>query len=178
MHLLEISNFFNKKCHPQTNQNYEQSRQKLGTFLGNVIYKSWSPNQVFFTEKYFWKDSTNFRHWKMTLKVKKEMQSLTRLFIILVSLTMSLFSETISIDALVVWFPTWLKNLGRSLIFTRTVVDSHKQGSLRNGQNTRFSAPKNQNLVFVWDCWKWQNPLFVKKCLMLLMGSKQSLILH
>ena len=53
---------------------------------------SWSPNQIFFTEKKIWKDSTNFRHWKMTLKVRI-LQSLTRLFIILVSLRMSLFSE-------------------------------------------------------------------------------------
>ena len=29
--------FFTKKCHPQTYQNYEQSRQKLGTFLENKV---------------------------------------------------------------------------------------------------------------------------------------------
>ena len=33
MHLVEISIFFTKYCHPQTHQNYEQSRQKLGTFI-------------------------------------------------------------------------------------------------------------------------------------------------
>ena len=65
---------------------------KKSKFSKNFINKSWSPNQIFFTEKKFWKDSTNFRHWKMTLKVRI-LQSLTRLFIILVSLTMSLFSE-------------------------------------------------------------------------------------
>ena len=29
--------FFTKSCHCQTYQNYEQSRQKLGTFLGNKV---------------------------------------------------------------------------------------------------------------------------------------------
>ena len=29
--------FFTKLCHPQTYQNYEQSRQKLGTFLVNKV---------------------------------------------------------------------------------------------------------------------------------------------
>ena len=45
-----------------------------------------------FTENFFWKDLTNFRHWKMTLKLRI-LRSLTRLFIILVSLMRSLFSE-------------------------------------------------------------------------------------
>ena len=29
--------FFTKPCHRQTYQNYEQSRQKLGTILGNKV---------------------------------------------------------------------------------------------------------------------------------------------
>ena len=29
--------FFTKQCHRQTYQNYEQSRQKLGTFLENKV---------------------------------------------------------------------------------------------------------------------------------------------
>ena len=45
----------------------------------------------------FWKDSTNFRHSKMTLKLRI-LRSLTRLFIILVSLTRSLFSEKLLIS--------------------------------------------------------------------------------
>ena len=63
--------FFTKSCHRQTYQNYEQSRQKLGTILENrVSYKSkisktffnksWSPSQIFFIEIFFRKDSTNF----------------------------------------------------------------------------------------------------------------------
>ena len=39
MHLLEISILSLKKCHHQTHQNYEQSRQKLGTFLENKVLK-------------------------------------------------------------------------------------------------------------------------------------------
>jgi hypothetical protein len=35
--LVEISIFFTKSCHAQTYQNYEQSRQKLGTTLGNKL---------------------------------------------------------------------------------------------------------------------------------------------
>ena len=30
-------NFFTKSCHRQTYQNYEQSRQKLGTILENKV---------------------------------------------------------------------------------------------------------------------------------------------
>ena len=56
----------------------------------------------------------DFRHWKMTLKLKI-LRSLTRLFIIVVS---SLFSEKclFPINALLVWCPTWSKSLGRSLL--------------------------------------------------------------
>ena len=45
----------------------------------------------------FRKDSTNFIHWKMTLKVRI-LRFLTRLFIILVSLMRSLFSEKMFIS--------------------------------------------------------------------------------
>ena len=31
--------FFTKSCHRQTYQNYEQRRQKLGTFLENKLFK-------------------------------------------------------------------------------------------------------------------------------------------
>ena len=55
-----------KLCHHQTYQHYEQSQQKLGTFLENKVLKkskfskkfiniSWSPNQIFFTEIFFGK---------------------------------------------------------------------------------------------------------------------------
>ena len=41
----------------QTYQNYEQSRQKLGTFVEDEI----SVSPIFIKEKK-WKDSTNFQH--------------------------------------------------------------------------------------------------------------------
>ena len=37
MHLQEMSIFSTKSCHRQTFQNYEQSRQKLGTFLEKKV---------------------------------------------------------------------------------------------------------------------------------------------
>ena len=37
MNLLEMAIFFTISCHRQTNQNYEQSWQKLGTFLVNKV---------------------------------------------------------------------------------------------------------------------------------------------
>ena len=63
--------FFTKSCHRLTYQNYEQSRQKLGTFLENKVLKkskfsknfikiSWSSNQIFFTENFFWKRFDQF----------------------------------------------------------------------------------------------------------------------
>ena len=60
----------------------------------------------------------------MTLKLRI-LRSLTRLFIILVSLMRSLFSEKclFPIDALVVWCSTWSKNLGRSLLNTHLISD-------------------------------------------------------
>ena len=50
-----------------------RAKKKLGTFLVNKVLKkskfsknfifiSWSPNQIFFTEVFLWKDLTNFRH--------------------------------------------------------------------------------------------------------------------
>ena len=75
------------------------------------------PKIKYSSQKKKWNDSTNFRHWKMTLKFRI-LRSLTRLFIILVNLTMPLFIVKkclFSIDALVVWCPTRLTNLGRSL---------------------------------------------------------------
>ena len=58
--------FFTKWCHRQTYQNYEQSRQKLGTFLENkILQKSF--------QKKTWKDSINFPHWKMTENQNFEM---------------------------------------------------------------------------------------------------------
>ena len=62
---------------------------------------------------FFGKDSTNFRHWKVTLKLRIS-KSLTRLFIILVSLTK--WKCLFLIDVLVFWCPTWTKNLERSLV--------------------------------------------------------------
>ena len=63
---IENKYFFTKWCHRQTHQNYEQSWQKLGSFLVNKVLKkskfskkfiniSWSSNQIFFTEFFFWK---------------------------------------------------------------------------------------------------------------------------
>ena len=63
--------FFTKSCHHQTYQNYEQRRQKLGTYLENKIPqkldfskknldKSWSPSLIFFIEKKIHKDSVDF----------------------------------------------------------------------------------------------------------------------
>ena len=54
MHLVEISIFFTKSCHGQTYQNYEQSRQKLGTFLVNKIQtlKIKYSSQKFFLERF------------------------------------------------------------------------------------------------------------------------------
>ena len=40
LHLLSGNkHFFNKYCHRQTYQNYEQSRQKLGTLSENKVFK-------------------------------------------------------------------------------------------------------------------------------------------
>ena len=40
--------FFIKSCHRQTYQNYEQSRQKLGTILENKVSKKSKFSQTFF----------------------------------------------------------------------------------------------------------------------------------
>ena len=74
---------------------FMNSANKLGRLSGYFAFiqtKIISLNRIF-----FWKDSTNFRPWKMTLKLRI-LRSLTRLFIILVSLTRSLFSEKMLIS--------------------------------------------------------------------------------
>ena len=113
MPLEEISIFsVNNVTVGQTYQNYEQSRQKLGRFLEyevpqkskflkKTVNKSWLPSPIFFTEMFFWKDSTNFQHLEMTLKIRI-LRCLRRLFIILESLTVILFSDLFPIDAYVV----------------------------------------------------------------------------
>ena len=70
--------FFTKSCHRQTYQNYEQSRQKLGTILGNKVAqksklskiflnKSWSSSKDSYI--FFGKILPIFNTKKMTLKV-------------------------------------------------------------------------------------------------------------
>ena len=103
--------FFTRSCHHQTYQNHEQSWQKLDTFLENKVLlkiknfsnKSWSPSLMIFTEKNK-KDSVDFWCWKMTLKVRV-LNSLRRLFIILIGLTMTLFSEKTFISNM--YMHTW-----------------------------------------------------------------------
>ena len=78
---------------------YKNLREiEIGCFYQKIIHRF-----------FFLKDSTIFRYLKMTLKLRI-LRSLTRLFIILESLTRWLFSEKMllsnRLDALVVWWPT------------------------------------------------------------------------
>jgi len=127
MYLLEISNIsINNvilrliKIMNRADKNWARFKVnkvlKKSKFSEIFIDKSLSSKQIFFTVFFFWKELTNFRHWKMTL-ILRILRQLTRLFIILVILMMSLFSEKglFSIYLLVVWCQTWSKNLGRSL---------------------------------------------------------------
>ena len=72
MHLLEISIFSLNivivrltKIMNRADKNlahiYKTKYLKNQYFQKNVINESWTPNQIFFTEKKNWKDSTNFR---------------------------------------------------------------------------------------------------------------------
>ena len=59
--------FFTKSRHRQTYKNYEQSRQKYGTFLVNKVLQKFSLIKVgllikYFSKNFFWKDLTNFQH--------------------------------------------------------------------------------------------------------------------
>ena len=44
--------FFTESCHCQTYQNYEQSRQKLGTFLENEVIKKSKFSKTFLSKVY------------------------------------------------------------------------------------------------------------------------------
>ena len=80
--------FFTKLCHRQTYQNYEkppQTSQNLYFKIGQIFPKK---NQ---------KDSVDFWCWRITLQVRI-LQSLRRLFMILVGLMMTWFSEKILIS--------------------------------------------------------------------------------
>ena len=50
---IENKHFFTKSCHRQTNQNYEQSHQKLGTFLENKVLQKISFIKIDLLVKYF-----------------------------------------------------------------------------------------------------------------------------
>jgi hypothetical protein len=65
------------------------SKKKLLMKVGFLVQYS--------SQKTDWKDSTNFQHWKMTLKIRI-LRCSRRLFIILVSLTVTLFSEKMLIS--------------------------------------------------------------------------------
>ena len=71
--------------------NWSELHSEKSNFLQNPYF---SP--IFFKE-FFWKDLTNFQHWKMTLKIRI-FRCLRRLFIILVNLTVTLFSEKMLIS--------------------------------------------------------------------------------
>ena len=115
----------------------KQSTLKIKVF----IYKSWSPSLIFFTEKK-WKDSINFSHWKMTLKIRN-LRCSRRLFIILVSLTVTLFSE-------------------KMLISTRCMC-GFMSNSIKKSKEDSSLDPQIKNFPFV----KWYStlilPTFIKK---------------
>ena len=90
---------------------------KIKFFKKGIFYKSWSPSPIFFKEKNS-KNSTNFQHWKMTLKIRI-LRYLRKLLIILLSLMVTLFSEKclFPLDAYVVSCPTGSKNIERTLTY-------------------------------------------------------------
>ena len=100
--------YFTISCHCQTYQPTKNGpifrKQSTSKFSKNAINKSWSPNLIFFTEKNQ-KDSIDFWCSKMTLNVRI-LQSLRRLFIILVGLTMTWYSEN-SKNAYFQYMHTW-----------------------------------------------------------------------
>ena len=78
------------------------------TKIGHIFWK-WRTSKINLSKKYFnksqspslsphrncfWKDSANFQHWKMTLKTRI-LKCSWRIFLIFLSLTMTLFSEKI-----------------------------------------------------------------------------------
>ena len=78
-----------------SDQNYQQSRQKLGTF-----FRTQSTLKIKVFKKFHftsWFKKIPFWWWKMTLKVWI-LQSLRRLFIIMVGLRMTWFSEKMLIS--------------------------------------------------------------------------------
>ena len=122
MHLVEISIFSLNfvivrltKIMNRADKNWAQFRQSIlihnQNFQKDFLIKAGLLVKYSSSKFFFWQESTNFRHWKMTLKLRI-LRSLTRMLIILVSLMLSIFP----IDALVAWYPTWSKNSGRSLI--------------------------------------------------------------
>ena len=87
--------------------------------MKNFIYHiSFSYSLRFFMEKKIGKDSINFRGWKMTLKVRI-LWSLTRLSIILVSLTKAWISEKMLIftSYLCSFMPIFLKKIFDGLYY-------------------------------------------------------------
>ena len=95
--------FFTESC-----QNCEQSLQKLATFLENKVFLN--QNFCFVLKR--------FNHFLSLQNYFKNQRWLRRLFIILVSLTMTSFSEKMPIFTIwITTFPTCSKNHGRYLIY-------------------------------------------------------------
>ena len=107
-------------CYRQTYQNYEQSRQKLGTFLEIKVF--W--NQSFQKMSSIIVGLLVFKemfHWFLTLDNDFEIRILgswKRLLMILEGLTMTLYNSEkwwYPIVVHVLWWPTCTKNLERYL---------------------------------------------------------------
>ena len=87
-------------------------------FSKNSFDKSWSLSPIFFKGKKNWKDFDEFSTLKMSSKIRI-LRCLRRLFIILVSLTVTLFSEKMLISTKCIDMVSCLirtKNLERTLV--------------------------------------------------------------
>ena len=102
MNLVKIRIFFTKSGHGQTYQNYEQPPQTSQNLYFQSHFFVFKIGQIF----------------QKKISMKNYAQFLLALFIILVGLMMTRFSEKclFLLDAYVVSCPTWSKNLGRTLV--------------------------------------------------------------
>jgi hypothetical protein len=107
MHLVDLSIFWLNNVTIRPTKIINRDEKNWAHFERKKYFKNQNFQKIFLikvdplfqysTKNFFLKDSTNFQHWKMTLKIRI-LRCSRRLFIILVSLMVTLFSEKMLIS--------------------------------------------------------------------------------
>ena len=166
---MKTKHFFTKQCHRQTYQNYEQSRQKLGSFLEDKIFQKSKFSKTFIlkvsllvqysSKNFFFEKIHPIFNTEKWLKIRI-LRCSRRLLITFVSLTMTLFREKMVISTRCMWFHVQLdqKILKRTPTFIQITCLVHcmttdAQWSLFSLKYRTFGLEQTNWADKFWGIW-------------------------